>query len=85
VSGAFWAITWFPLAVGLWLGAAWAGRFTWLAAWVYAIYAWLDRLLLRVGANPYNLPFMAGLTIVLLLFTYWSTQRPTARRFFIGV
>ena len=82
ISGGVWFITWTPLAWGIWIGKAWAGRLTPVAALSYSIYTWLDRLLLKAGADNPNTIFAAGLTVLLLLFTYWNTQHGRARDYF---
>ena len=82
ISGGVWFLTWTPLAWGIWKGKAWAGRFTPVVALCYAIYTWLDRLLLKTAADNPNTVFAVGLTVLLLIFTYWNTQHGKAQAYF---
>jgi hypothetical protein len=84
LSGFLWASIGFPLAWGLWRGDNRAPRLLGWVALAYTVYFWLDRLLLRQGLEPANLPFAFGLTVVLLFFTFWTLSRTRARRFFMG-
>lgn len=82
-----------PLLWGLWRGLGWAPRLMKAVALTYALYYWLDHIFLvdhpLNGATgsvqyllPINWPFAAGVTAILLGFTYWTLNRPAARSFF---
>jgi hypothetical protein len=82
LSGFLWSLAGFLLTWGLWRGRSWVIR---LALWVaaaYTIYFWLDRLLLRRGLEPTNLPFLLGLSALIWGFVIWILSRPSARSFF---
>jgi hypothetical protein len=82
LSGLLWAMAGFPLSWKLWRGDPRAAR---LVRWVtlaYALYYWLDRLLLRKGLELVNLPFAIGLTILLIFYVFWTLSRARVRRFF---
>jgi hypothetical protein len=82
LSGLVWFIAWLPLFWGLWRGRTWARPLTLLAAWVFGLYYWLDRLLLRSQAGSTNLPFALGASVFLLLMVHWILSRRSARLFF---
>ena len=83
VSGLIWGLAGLPLAWGLWRGQRWARKTLIGFGSIYAVYYWVERILLvRKPAANSNWPFMLGLTIVLLLFTIWTLTRPRARAFF---
>jgi hypothetical protein len=66
-SGAFWAVVG---ATGLWgilRRRIWAIKMVLVAAWVYAAWAWADRLLLQ-GGGPASWQFALTATILLLAF-----------------
>lgn len=71
------------LAWGLWRAKRWAPSFTRLAALAYAIYYWLDRLVLsNADSRRANQPFAAGATVILLALVFWILSRPKAKAFF---
>jgi hypothetical protein len=81
ITGAFWT-----LVGGLVLWSFWRGkRFSWLAMLAavggYAIWTWIDRLLIQPGAHP-NWRFDALLTAVLLVYTGAVLLDPHNRIFF---
>jgi len=82
ISGLVWLLSGLPLAWGLWRGRAWARPLTLLAAWVYSLYFWLDRLLLRSPAATVNQAFALGGTILFLLVVHWILSSHKARKFF---
>jgi hypothetical protein len=82
VSGLVWGAAGLALAWGLWRGYPPARRLTLIFATAYALYAWIDRLWISKPGLSANLPFSAGLTIILLLVTAWILTRPRVRIFF---
>lgn len=81
-SGLLWGAVGVALAWGLWRGYAPARRLTLVFAAAYALYTWIDRLWISKPGLSANLPFSAGLTVLLLLVTAWILTRPRARIFF---
>lgn len=81
LSGLIWTVVWLPLAWGLWRGDPWAFRLMRWATPAYGIYFWLDRLILRTGLEPANLPFTVGLTILLIVFVFWTLSKASVRAF----
>ena len=55
-------------------------------ALLYALYYWLDRLFLsdwlKSRTPPANLAFSLGLTLVLLVFMFWTLSRPKIKVIF---
>jgi hypothetical protein len=80
-SGLVWGLAGLALAWGLWRGYALARRFTLIFAVAYTLYYWIDRLWVGQPGLSANLPFTAGLNIILLLVTSWILNRPRARTF----
>jgi hypothetical protein len=82
LSGLAWALVGLPLAWWLWRGHPRGLRLVRWISLTYALYYWLDRLLLRGGLDPVNLPFAIGLTILSLLFVFWTLSRGRVRKYF---
>ncbi len=83
ITGAFWAGAGLVVIVGLWFGLNWSPLLTRAAIVLYAIYYWLDRLLVAESmAIAARWPFTIGLTIILLAFTFWTLSRSKTRLFF---
>jgi hypothetical protein len=82
LSGIVWGLAGIPIAWGLWRGVRWAARLVPYTSVTYTIYAWIDRLLLRRGLEPYDLPFAIGITVILLAFVFLILSRPKVKSFF---
>jgi hypothetical protein len=83
IMGLFWGLVGAILVWGLFLGRAWSPRLMRNAAVSYALYYWLDRLLVAdSSAISSRWPFALGMTIVLLAFTYWNFSRQKTQQFF---
>jgi len=83
ITGAFWAGAGLVIVTGLWFGLKWDPLLTRTAIVLYAIYYWLDRLLIAESmAIAARWPFAIGLTIILLIFAFWTLSRSKARLFF---
>lgn len=84
-SGLVWALAGLPVFWGLWRGYRWAARLTQAMALTYALYYWLDVVLMMEhfsgGVLPENWPFAMGLTALLLGFTVWTLNRPAVKSF----
>jgi hypothetical protein len=83
VSGLMWGIAGLPLAWGLWRGSAWAPRYTELAAILFSVYYWSDRLFLS-GSPDRNLnwPFALGMNLVILVLFTWILARRNSSAYF---
>jgi hypothetical protein len=67
-----------PLFIGLWRWQPWSRRAAPAFAIGYALYFWLDRLLLHRASPHENWPFLAIVSLTALAFTFWATRsRPT--------
>jgi hypothetical protein len=81
-SGLVWGVAGLVLAWGLWRGYTLAWRFTFIFAGAYTLYYWIDSLWVGNSGIPANLPFSAGLNLILILVIVWILTRPGARSFF---
>jgi hypothetical protein len=81
-SGLVWGAAGLALAWGLWRGYAPARRLTLIFAVVYTLYNWIDRLWVSKPGLSANLPFSAGVNLILLLITTWILTRPRVLAFF---
>ncbi len=85
VSGAIWGIVLLVAALGLFFRQRWAPRFTRLSAVVLALAYWIDRLAFTRSADTQvNWPFMAGVTVFILAFTFSVLSLDRQKRFFEG-
>jgi hypothetical protein len=76
LTGLIWALFGFPLAWSLWRGYAQAPKTTRTLTLVYALYYWLDRLLIAQNVNAAsNWLFAAVTTVVMILFIFWILAR----------
>lgn len=83
IIGLFWGLVGSLLVWGLFLGLPWAPRLMQIAAPVYAVYYWLDRLLIAdPSAIASRWPFAFGLTILLLGSTFWVLSRSKVQQFY---
>ena len=80
LTGLAWAAAGFVLLWGLWRRKRWAPRAVCWGALLYSLYYWLDRIFLsdwlKSRTPPANLAFSAGLTLVILVFIFWTLSRP---------
>ncbi len=82
-TGLVWTVAGLSLAFGLWRGRRWALRLAWIAIPAFALYYWLDRLLMANRAvSLTNWPFAAVLTGLLLGFAVLTLARRKNREFF---
>jgi hypothetical protein len=83
ITGLIWGLVGSLLVWGLFFGLPWAPRLMQIAAPVYAVYYWLDRLFVAdSSAIVSRWPFALGLTILLLGSTYWVLSRPKVQQFY---
>ena len=83
ITGLIWGLLGTCLVWGLILGRWWAPRLMQISALGYAAYYWLDRLLIaNSSAIVSRWPFALGLTIALLVFTFWVLSRSKTQLFF---
>jgi hypothetical protein len=83
LTGLLWTLVGLPIFVGLWLGRPGLPRATRVLALAYALYLWIDRLLVaNIAETKVNLPFTAGATALLLLIVFWTFSRPSVKNYF---
>lgn len=83
LTGLIWTLAGLPIFFGLWLGRPGLPKATRLLAVAYALYVWLDRLLVaNVEYEMVNWPFAAALTALLLFIVLWTFSRPPVKAFF---
>ena len=85
LSGMVWAMAGWIICWGLWRGSRWTPRFTKIFTVAFLVFFWFERLVL-FGQNgiswPENGLFLFILSIVLLLFVFWSTNSAKSKQFF---
>ncbi|MEW5872911.1 MAG: hypothetical protein AB1894_26870 [Chloroflexota bacterium] len=83
LTGLVWASAGLSLAGSLWMGKRWARPAFWLAFAAFSLYFWVDRLLLPgYPQRNANWPFLAGLHLCCLAFSYWVLSRAKAKSYF---
>ena len=83
ITGLVWGLLGSSLVWGLFLGRSWTPGLMRVSALGYAIYYWLDRLLIAdPTAISVRWPFALGLTISFLIFTFWVFSRPKVGVYF---
>jgi hypothetical protein len=82
LGGLFWGLTGLVLFYGLWLGKQWAPDLTRIAAFVYTLYFWLDRIFLTSLGIGVNWLFVLIVNIIILILVLWILNRDNARRYF---
>jgi hypothetical protein len=83
LTGLIFASAGLVLFWGLWLGHAWAARFTPGYLAVFALYYWLDRYWIANRAiSLVNWPVTAALTLVGLAYMYGTLKSRLSREFF---
>ena len=83
LSGLVWGISALWLGLGLWGGRFIAYRLGRAAIVLYLVYFWLDRLLLRPSTNRgTNLPFLAGITLITLIWVFWTFSQRRVKVYF---
>ncbi|UCH58303.1 MAG: hypothetical protein JSV61_08755 [Anaerolineales bacterium] len=81
-SGMVWGLIGLVLFLGLWQGYTRVPMYTALAAFLYSVYYWVDRMLVTTDRAQANLPFalIFNLMIILLIFRILSLRK--TRTFF---
>jgi len=83
LTGLIWASTGLLLFWGLWRGHARAARFAPGFLLVFALYYWLDRIVIaNRSVSLTNWPVTAALTIVGLAYTFWALRARASRDYF---
>ena len=79
LDGLVWAVIGLIDFWGLWYGRRWAPRATRVAAFIFVLNLWIERTVLAARSiNQSDWPFVLGLTLVLLVFCFWTTVRASA-------
>lgn len=83
VTGLVWTLLGAALVWGLWTGKPKAPRGTRVLTVFYLGYEWLERIVFNGSGNELqSWPFFAILTIIFILFTFWTLSRSDAKAFF---
>jgi hypothetical protein len=83
LTGFIWGVAGLPLIWGLWLGRRWAPQATMVVSLLYTVYFWIDRLFVaNFAVERGRWPFLAGMSLLLLAFVFWSLTRSGSRHFF---
>ena len=82
-TGLIWGAVGSVLIWGLFLGRTWAPRLVQIAAIVYTLSYWADRIFLAdPSAIATRWPFVLSLNIFLLVYIFWVLSRPKTQQFF---
>ncbi len=77
LTGAFWAVTGFSLAMGLYLRRRWSVWVARGAVILYPVYYWIDRLFVADrSAIASRVSFLVVTTLLLCGFLLWALSRP---------
>jgi len=80
LGGLVWGAAGLPVALGLWSRASWSGSAARLAALIFLLTYWIDRLWFSAERAPvYNWPFSLGVSAAWLILVYWITSNPSIR------
>jgi len=83
LTGLFWVIVGALLFWGLWTGKSSTPQTTRVLTVVYLSYQWIERILsVRAGNELENWPFAAGMTLIVLIFIFWTLSRSGAKAYF---
>lgn len=83
VGGILWGIAGLVPAWGLWSASRWGARAAWIAAPVFPLTYWADRLWFSPGAGPFaSWPFVLAVTAAWLVFVFavLARARPRVRK-----
>ena len=82
-TGLVWTLIGVVLVWGLWTGNPRAPKAARILTIFYLSYKWLEWIVLTTSGNKLqNWPFLVVLTIVVILFTFWTLSRSDAKAFF---
>jgi len=82
-TGLVWALIGVALVWVLWTGNPRAPTVARILTIFYLSYKWLEWIVLTTSGNKLqNWPFLVVLTIVVILFTFWTLSRSDAKDFF---
>jgi hypothetical protein len=83
ISGLVFGMIGFPLAVSIWRGSSTAWRTVRLVIPIYFGYYWLERIILSsLTLWSSNWLFIFGVTVIVLLWTFWTISRPDTKAYF---
>lgn len=83
LTGFIWGVAGLPLIWGLWLGLRWAPQATIMVSLLYSTYYWIDRIFVaNFAVDRGRWPFLAGMTLLLLVFVLLTLTRSDSRYFF---
>ena len=83
VNGAIWGFAGLVIGWAIWVAKSWAPQGLQIAALLFTIGYWLERLLL--AGDPLrniNWPFIAILNLLVVLFIFWQFQRKSVKQYF---
>lgn len=82
LNGLVWGFLGLALTWGLWRGQGWAPGLTRLAALLYSLYYWTDRLVLSASPANRNWPFMAVVNLSVFIMILWILSRRKTKAYF---
>jgi len=83
ISGIFWASIGFLLVWGLIRGDEWVQKWLKILSVIFVIYIWFERILLfNQSSRSNNDLFIAIISILLLIYVFWTLSRKDVKVFF---
>lgn len=83
LKNSFWGGVGLIAAMALFFRRIWAPKLTYIGAIAYAIWLWIDRLLLqRSDYAGSSFPFTFGAMTLCFLITIWILSRPSVRQYY---
>lgn len=83
INGAIWGFSGLVIGWAIWVAKSWAPQALQIAAILFTINYWLERLLF--AGDPLrniNWPFVVILNLLVLLFIFWQFQRRSVKLYF---
>jgi hypothetical protein len=79
----FWGLSGLFIVLGLWNGVPWIPNLTRVACLAFAIYYWIDRIVLNKTLDrEVNTLFMVLITIFVIMYTFIVMKSKTAQYYF---
>jgi hypothetical protein len=83
LTGLIWFILGLVLFWGLWRGKPRAPLATRILGVIFLAYQWIERFIFASQGNQFeNWQFMIGMTLLVILFIFWTLSRSDAKTFF---
>ena len=83
INGALWGLVGLVLTWALWFGKVWAPRLLSIAALLFTVSYWFERVVMSGSPNRnINWPFAVGVNLLVLVFIIWQIRRKKVMYYF---